>query len=97
MAGLRNYQFEISLNTIYEIKSFDDLFKYLSPRIFVDGGSVDFYVSEEIPSSKANMYLQNPGISGTNYFSSIPNYIYVEESAPTVSKVILSGVKPFTV
>jgi hypothetical protein len=97
MAGLRDYQFEISVDTIYELNKFEDNFNFENSNIFVDGndtGRVSIYTSEETPASKADMVLEHTNIYGHKSFLTIPNYIYIEVSAATVDKIIITGIKP---
>ena len=94
---LQNNQFEIELDTVYELERWDDNFKFVEPSMFIYGGTVDIYTQEEEPEDKTEMQLEDTDISGHNVFETMPRYIYVEESTATVNKIILTGIKPTAV
>ncbi|MCK5611982.1 hypothetical protein KAR91_59480 [Candidatus Pacearchaeota archaeon] len=98
MAGLKANQFEVTLATIYSVERFSDNFGRVSPNIFIDGtGTANIYSSEETPASVGDMVLEHSGISGHHSFTVLPNYIYVAQATATVTKVVLTGVKPVEV
>ena len=91
---LEAYQFEMELDKIYELQQFQDLDNFRPPNLFVKGGSVDVYASEELPASKAEMALEDSAVTGHNPFNTFPKYMYLEENAATVSSIIITGIKP---
>lgn len=94
--ALEAYQFEIQLDTIYELRQVQDLINFREPSMFVLGGTVDVYglESDTPPASKSDLQLEYTSVSGHNTFNAIPRYFYIEEATATVSSVILTGVKP---
>lgn len=95
---LEKYQFEMELNTIYELFKFSDDFPYFNPNIFFKGaGEVNVYTDENLPSSKEDMYLEHEEIQGHKAFLVVPKYIYIEQTSPTIDEIIISGVKPVAV
>jgi len=97
MAGLRNDQIELNLDTIYKLEDIHKNFTFNSKNLFIlatDGtGNVNIYTSEETPANKTEMILEHVNISGHKSFVTVPNYIYIEQAVATVSSVILTGIK----
>jgi hypothetical protein len=97
MAGLRNDQVALTLDTIYNLEDIYKEYSFTAKNVFIlatDGtGTVDVYTSEETPSAKTDMHLEHENISGHKVFSTIPNYIYITENTSTVDSVILTGIE----
>ena len=55
---MKPYQFELELDTVQELNRYEDHYEFWNPSIFVDGGSIDVYTSEELPADKSEMVLE---------------------------------------
>lgn len=97
MAGLRNDQIELSIDTIYKLEDIHKEYSFTSKSMFflaTDGtGTVDVYTSEELPSAYTDMHLEHENITGHKSFLVVPNYIYITEKTPTIDKIILTGIR----
>ncbi len=96
MAGLRAYQQEIQLNTLY--LCFADPRgngSSIQPYIEIIGGAANIYGSmlepESPPTGMASGAAET--IEGVDNFAVIPNYLYITEASGTITSIILSGVK----
>lgn len=98
--ALREYQIEITKNTLYSVRKrggVSGLGEQIMPTIEVIGGTADIYVSQVEPVGvlPAGMSVIDNGgaflgVAGFNY---IPNYLYVDEASGTITSIVLSGVE----
>lgn len=88
-----NYQTVISTNTLYEVRRSAPVAgaEQLQPSIEVIGGSgVTIFGSQQEPvSAPTAMFATKTAFLGIEAFGVIPNYLYVQGTATTVT---LSGV-----
>ena len=98
--ALRDYQTNITLNTIHEIRleSPSGLGEALKPRITSVGGLVTIYGSEEEPTgvtlatvgTKMALIRDNVAIQA---FEGLPNYICVVQNSGASTELVLSCIQ----
>jgi hypothetical protein len=95
---LETDQFEMQLDTVYELDRFADHYRFWNPSLFVLTGSVDVYTQEGAePTDENDMFLEHEDLSGHNAFDTIPKYILIKENTATVANIVITGIKPTAV
>ena len=90
---LREYQTEIVVDTLYEIRSNSKGAEQLNPSLAVQGGKVTVFGSQTKPvSPPTGMQATETNFENILPFAVIPNYLYLEETTPTVASAVLSGI-----
>lgn len=95
---MRDYQQEIELATLYEVKATGRGTEQLRPTIEIIGGTVDVYASQTNPTAAAAptgmTVLENgSGIVGTVGFEYVPSYLYISQASGTTTGIVLSGIQ----
>lgn len=99
--ALREYQTDLALNTIHEIKlkgGGSGLGETIAPRITSVGGLVTLYGSENEPSgvtlanvtTKMALIKDNIAIES---FKSLPNYIVAVQKSGTSTELVLTSIQ----
>ena len=92
--ALREYQTEILVDTLYEVRASGKGVEQLTPSLAVEGGAVTVYGSQNKPvAPPADMFPTRSNFEDLAPFTTLPNYLYLEETTPTVTSAVLSGVK----
>lgn len=94
--ALRNYQQELTVDTLYEVRAKGGT-EQIAPSIEVIDGTANIYVSQTIPAADddpTGMSIIENGADfvGTAKFDYLPNYLYIEE-ATTITSVVVSGIE----
>jgi hypothetical protein len=92
---LRDYQTQIDLATLYEVRATGRGSEQLSPTIEIIGGTADIYVSQTEPASApAGMTkIENgAGIVGTFGFQYVPSFLWVAQATGTTTSIVVSGI-----
>lgn len=90
VSGLKSFQQEIVVNTLYALTSSGVGSEQGRPSLEVVGTGVSIYGSQALPSSPpAGMALTRQNFTGLDSFGIIPNYIYL---TGTATSIVLTGV-----
>lgn len=93
--ALREYQTEIELDTLYEVRVSGRGVEQIKPSISIIGGAVDVYVSQVEPDTAPTgmSIIENGAALGDSaYFHFLPNYLYVSQASGTTTSIVLSGI-----
>jgi len=95
MAGLRNYQFPIALNNLYQIRLNvqSGLGEALMPMITTvgSGALITVYGSQELPANLTEMALLKDDVA-LESFDALPNYIAVVQKSGTSTSTVVSSI-----
>jgi len=96
--ALKAYQTVLTLGKLYKVNKKgapSGAGEQIVPNLYVNSGSVDVYVHNGAtqPAARANMVLEDTGLTGVEAFEIIPTYISIIQNAGTTTELVVSGLE----
>lgn len=93
---MRDYQTQIDVGTLYEVRATGRGTEQILPTVEIIGGTVDVYASQTEPATAPagmKVFDNGLGVVGTLGFAYLPAYIYFFQASGTTTSIILSGIE----